>query len=197
MALRKKQQGFINEYLIDFNATRAAERAGYKGSDNTLAVTGHDLLRNPKIEEVIRQRLKEKAMLADEVLMRLAEQARANLADFLSRSQEDGPLVIDLDQAALLGKLHLVKKVKQRIFHHLNEDGEVTSIEVRAEVELHDPQKALELLGKHHGLFKEKVELSGGLELTVDDPRDELLRRINRLATRSSDASGNPGDDAG
>lgn len=197
MALSKKQQAFINEYLLDFNATRAAERAGYKGNDNTLAVTGHDLLRNPKIEEVIRQRLKEKAMLADEVLMRLAEQARANIADFLSRGQDDGPLVIDLDQAALLGKLHLVKKVKQRVFHHFNEDGELTSMEVRAEVELHDAQKALELLGKHHGLFKEKVEHSGELELTVDDPRDELLSRINRLAARGGDSDGDPGDDAG
>ena len=197
MTLSKKQQAFVSEYLTDFNATRAAERAGYKGSDNTLAVTGHDLLRNPKIEEAVRQRLKEKAMLADEVLMRLAEQARANLADFLTRRQEGGPLVIDLDQAALLGKLHLVKKVKQRSYHHLNEDGEVTSIEAQAEVELHDPQKALELLGKHHGLFKEQVEHSGGLELTVDDPRDELLRRINRLAERNGTADGHSGDGAG
>src|SRR5690606_31258915 len=100
-----------------------------------------ETLRKPEVEAAVQQRLQEKAMLADEVLMRLAEQARANIGDFLSRGQDDGPLLIDLDQAALLGKLHLVKKVKQRTFHHVNEDGEITSIEVRAEVELHDPQK--------------------------------------------------------
>lgn len=195
MALSRKQQAFISEYLIDFNATEAAIRAGYSG--RTAYSIGWENLRKPEIEEAIRQRLQEKAMLADEVLMRLAEQARGSLGDFLKRKQEDSPLLIDLDQAALMGKLHLVKKVKQRSLHRLLEDGEMELIEVQAEIELHDPQKALELLGKHHGLFKEQVEHSGGLELTVDDPRDELMRRINRLAARSGVADGNPGDDAG
>ncbi len=194
MALSKKQQAFIEEYLRCFNATEAAIRAGY--SKRSAYSIGWETLRKPEVEAAVQQRLQEKAMLADEVLMRLAEQARANIGDFLSRGQDDGPLLIDLDQAALLGKLHLVKKVKQRTFHHVNEDGEITSIEVRAEVELHDPQKALELLGKHHGLFKEQVEHSGELELTVDDPRDELLSRINRLAARGGDPDGGPGDDA-
>jgi phage terminase small subunit len=197
VTLTRKQQAFIEEYLLDFNATRAAERAGYKGSDNTLAVTGHDLLKNPKIEAVVHQRLQEKAMRADEVLMRLADQARASIADFLSKQSDESPLVVDLDKAARLDKLHLVKKLKHRSFHHLNDDGDVERIEVLAEIELHDPQKALELLGKHHGLFRERVQHSGELELTVDDPRDELLRRIHRLAARTDDSDGDPGDDSG
>lgn len=84
MALTNKQQAFIEEYLLDFNATRAAERAGYKGNTNSLACMGHDLLRNPKIEFVVRQRLQDKAMRADEVLMRLAEQARATICGKLA-----------------------------------------------------------------------------------------------------------------
>lgn len=196
MALTNKQQAFIEEYLLDFNATRAAERAGYRGNANSLACMGYELLRNPKIESVVRRRLQEKAMHADEVLMRLADQARADIGDFLRRDG-DGPLVVDLEQAHRLGTLHLVKKLKHRVFHHVDDRGNVTHVEVRAEIELHDAQKALELLGKHHGLFKERVEHSGELELTVDDPRDELLRRINRLAARTGDSDGGQGDDTG
>lgn len=40
---------FAAEYIIDWNGTRAAERAGYKGDDNTLAVTANRLLRNNKV----------------------------------------------------------------------------------------------------------------------------------------------------
>lgn len=197
MALTNKQQAFIEEYLQDFNATRAAQRAGYRGNLNSLACMGHELLRNPNIEAIVRRRLQEKAMCADEVLMRLAEQARADIGDFLRRREDDGPLLVDLEHAERLGKLHLVKKLKHRSFHHYNRHGEVERIDVHAEIELHDAQKALELLGKHHGLFKEKVEHSGGLELTVDDPRDELLRRINRLAARTGDSDSDTGDDTG
>ena len=94
-----KQKSFINEYLIDFNATRAAQRAGYKGDDNTLAVTGHDLLRNPKIEPVISRRISERAMTADEVLMRLGEHARNEHGEYIS---PDG--TVDLPRWIVTGK---------------------------------------------------------------------------------------------
>lgn len=55
MALTAKQQRFVEEYLIDLNATRAYKAAGYSvKSDNAAAVEGHKLLRNPKIAEAIK-----------------------------------------------------------------------------------------------------------------------------------------------
>ena len=48
--LTAKQKLFAEAYVACLNATEAARRAGYKGSDNTLAVTGHDNLRKPKFQ---------------------------------------------------------------------------------------------------------------------------------------------------
>jgi phage terminase small subunit len=53
MALTPKQQRFVEEYLIDLNASRAYRAAGYKGNDNVCAVEGHKLLSNPKVQPVI------------------------------------------------------------------------------------------------------------------------------------------------
>ncbi len=59
--LSPKQQRFADEYLVDLNATAAARRAGYRGSDNVLAVTGSDNLRNPKVAAIIQQAMDKRA----------------------------------------------------------------------------------------------------------------------------------------
>ena len=58
MALRsEKQKMFVQEYLVDLNATQAAIRAGY--SKNRADATGYNLLRNPEIQAEL-QKAKEK-----------------------------------------------------------------------------------------------------------------------------------------
>ena len=52
--LTPRQQKFVDAYAG--NATDAARRAGYRGTDNTLAQTGSDLLRNPEVRAAIRRR---------------------------------------------------------------------------------------------------------------------------------------------
>lgn len=54
-----KQERFITEYLKLFNATEAARRAGFRGSENTLAVQGHRLLKHPLINERLKAYLAE------------------------------------------------------------------------------------------------------------------------------------------
>jgi phage terminase small subunit len=136
MALSAKQKAFINEYLSDFNATRAAQRAGYGGDDNTLAVTGSRLLRIDKVADAISARMQEKAMGADEVLRRLAEQARAEYSAYLT---QDG--TVDFARLIADGKGHLVKGIKDTA------QGR--------NIEFHDAQTALLHIGKHHKLFKD------------------------------------------
>jgi len=74
MALRPKQQRFIQEYLIDLNATQAAIRAGY--SKKTAMVIGHENLKKPEIAaalEVEREKAATKAECSrDEHLAELA-----------------------------------------------------------------------------------------------------------------------------
>jgi phage terminase small subunit len=72
-ALTTKQRLFVEAYLANPNATEAARRAGYAGSDNVLAVTGNQLLRNPKIQELVEERVTEAGLTADEILNELAE----------------------------------------------------------------------------------------------------------------------------
>lgn len=146
--LTNKQKAFIEEYLCDFNATRAAERAGYSGDDNVLGAQGSRLLRNVKVAEKVSERLTESAMSADEVLARLADQARADIADFITLNQETGEPRVDL--RGVEGKTHLIKSIQQ------------TAHGVK--IELHDAQAALEKIGRAHGLFTDRVDVTSGGE---------------------------------
>lgn len=157
MALRDKQAAFVNEYLIDFNATRAAQRAGYEGNDATLASVGWENLRKPEIADAIKKRLSEVAMTSDEVLMRLAQHGRADLGQWLS---DDG--AIDIAAMKRDGATHLIHEVERTERSGMSADGGTWS-HVTAKVKLHPAQPALSLLGKHHKLFAEQVEHSGAL----------------------------------
>ena len=70
MALTAKQTAFINEYLIDLNATQAAIRAGY--SEKTADRIGHENLKKLEIQQEIADRMKQrekKALItAEEVI---------------------------------------------------------------------------------------------------------------------------------
>ena len=58
--LTGKQQRFVEEYLIDFNATQAYKRAGYAAStDNVARVEGHKLLTKPNIKAAIEAKSEE------------------------------------------------------------------------------------------------------------------------------------------
>lgn len=51
MALTPKQQRFVDEYLVDLNASAAARRAGY--SARTADRTGHENLKKPEIAAAV------------------------------------------------------------------------------------------------------------------------------------------------
>ena len=143
-SLSLKQRLFVEAYLRTRNATQAAREAGYQGNDNVLAVKGHENLRKPEIAALISARIAEQAMLADEVLARLAEQARADISEFIKL--EKGYPVLDLEKAERAGKLHLVKSLVPTRYG--------------TKLELYDAQAALQLLGKAHGLFTERFDMT-------------------------------------
>lgn len=97
MALNDKQRRFAEEYLVDMNATQAAIRAGY--SAKTAGSQGHDLLKNPEIQQAIqegREALSSRsAMSASDVIARLAEIARTQ--------GKDGPSSVQVSACKLLG----------------------------------------------------------------------------------------------
>ncbi len=153
MALTAKRQAFVDEYLKCWNASEAARIAGYA----VPRQEGHRLLTNADIQEEIRARVSERAMSADEVLIRLAAMARGDMSDFVSFVPGIKLPFLDLARAHEAGKFGLVKKLKY------GKDGEV-------EFELYDAQAALVQLGKVHKLFTDKQEVSvdGPVQLNLD-----------------------------
>lgn len=154
MALSAKQQSFVEEYLRTWNATKAAIAAGY--SEKNASAIGSENLRKLEIQSEIKKRLEAKAMTTDEVLSRFAEQARFDPTPYLLFREEvdeyEGTAIkvlmgIDIDKLQADGLGYLIKSISK------TRNG--------LRVEWQDGQKALELIGKHLGLFKERVELSG------------------------------------
>jgi len=86
MSLTTKHQIFVDEYLKCYNATQAYLLAYPRVTRATAGANGHELLKNTEIKEAISQRLSESAMSADEVLMRLAEQARGEHGRYITTS---------------------------------------------------------------------------------------------------------------
>ena len=173
MALNAKQQQFVNEYLQCFNATRAALAAGY--SEKTAYAIGWENLRKPEIAEAVRRRLQETAMSADEVLMRLAEQGRGDLGEFLVKDGDS--ITVDLDAMRAERKTHLIKKITQIRRRRTTKDS--TEDEITTMLELYDAQAAQQLIGRHHKLFTDKAEIAGANGETipiaiVKMPIDEL-----------------------
>lgn len=157
--LTPKQQAFVEAYLANgFNATAAARHLKYANPDRQ----GYRLLRNVEIAAAIRQELAERAMPADEVLARLAEQGRGTMDDFLDDTGK-----IDLARARERGKLHLLKS------RSVTKEGE--------RIELYSAQEALQLLAKHHGLLVERQEVGAPgtfapvREVVIEVPANEPL----------------------
>jgi phage terminase small subunit len=139
MALTAKQEMFVQEYLVDLNATQAAIRAGY--SEKTAGSIGHELLKKPeiatRIEELKRERAEKAGITAEWVLQKLTE--------VVAKSMQEKPVE----------KWDYQKK-------QMVETGEY----------VYDSQganRALELIGKHLGMFKDKIEHSGNIGVQIVD----------------------------
>lgn len=165
--LRGKKKAFVLAYLRNgFNGTRAAQAAGYKGSDATLAQVAYENLRKPDIAAAIKEAMEEMAMPAHEALARLSAMARGDLGDFAGLTEAD------LEGHPQSFLLHSLKRrtIPQR--------GGEPIIEV--EIRLYDAQAALGTILKQHQLAEGKPTEIVKLYETVspddwdDDPPENL-----------------------
>ncbi len=156
--LTGKQRAFVNAYLSNgFNATNAALTAGY--SVDSAHVIGSDNLKKVKIREAIDTFFEENSMPAKEVTWRLTRFARGDIGDVYDETTGQ----VDWKKAKEKDMTYLIRKVDTRTTRTtvVNSKGEETDVEVIEDrIELHDPLKALQLLGKQHGLFVDKTEIS-------------------------------------
>lgn len=144
MALNPQQEQFCLEYALCFSAKKAAERAGY--SKHSATTTGWQLLRNPEVKARVEELLAERWMGPNEALNRVGEMARAEHTDYFL---EDG----SFDIGALIrdGKGYLIKAVRE------TPQGR--------QYEFHDSSALLDKLLRVHGLFDDRLALSGRLDV--------------------------------
>jgi phage terminase small subunit len=145
-----KQDLFVTHYIETLNATEAARRSGYKGSDNTLGVIGYENLRKPKIREAIDKILEERLTSPLEILTILSKIVGGDISDLMS---DHPPYHLDRKKIKQMG--HLVNSVQ-------------TDITGRLKITMHNKLRAIELMGKYYDLFADRQEHSGSVELIWD-----------------------------
>lgn len=118
MALTPKQERFVDEYMIDLNATQAALRAGY--SEKTSYSIGQENLKKPEISKEIEKRQQKHAEKAEMTVEWVLQQYR----DIILHTKEAEP---------------------------------------------NTARGALDSVAKHLGMFKERIEHSGSLGVTIVD----------------------------
>lgn len=181
--LTVKQQRFIEEYCIDFNATAAAKRAGY--SEKTAEVIGFENLRKPKLAAAIKERLNAMSMSADEALKRMTDWGRGDVRPFLSVDQNTQELRIDLSSEQAQRHLHLIKEIKQNdtIVKKPTDDDPDEVIGRSWEIKLHDAKDAVDKLIKVHGLYVENVNMNvkrADYDPANGDPEDYVQKRLQK-----------------
>ena len=165
--LTLKQRRFCEEYLVDLNATQAAIRAGY--SPKSAYAIGRENLRKPYIATEISERFEARSertgVTADHVIEELSKLAFSNMLDYIS-VQDNGTAFVDLsaldrDQAAA---------IQEVITEEYSEGRDEDAVPVRKiKFKLADKKGALDLLGRHFGLYIDRLrhEAPEGVEVNV------------------------------
>lgn len=165
--MTKKQAVFCDEYLVDLNGTQAAIRAGY--SPDTAAAIASENLTKPniraRIDKALAERSRRTGINADLVLEELGRLMRVNAADVINIADAT------ISNSASREDTACISSVKVKVIP--TENGEI----VEREIKLHDKLKAIELAGKHLGMFKDKMELSGKVDIG-SDKLDAILEQL-------------------
>jgi phage terminase small subunit len=155
--LTPKQSAFCEAYITSLNATQAAKEAGY--SAKTARSQGQRLLTNVDVAAAIdalkAERSARTMIGADRVLRELAKIAFGDVRAIFHADGTMKPLSEISDEAAALIASLEVSEIRDR-------DGVI--IGYNRKIRMHDKLRALELIGKHIGLFDQKVTVSGDAE---------------------------------
>jgi len=152
---------FCEEFIVDFNMTAAAKRAKY--SEKTAYSIGSRLLKNVEVQnyikELLEKRSKRTEITADWVLTELYNHAIADLADYFTICEDTGAIQAKSFDAMPEGKSHLLKSIKEDRAIKEDAQGDKVTVYDKIQFSLHDKLKALELIGRHLGMFTDKSEV--------------------------------------
>jgi len=175
-----KQERFVEQYLIDLNATQAAIRAGY--SEKTANEQGAQLLKKPEIAAAIDAakiaRSDETKIDAAWVLIRLAKEAEADLADIFNAATGD---LLPVHEWPEIWRRGLVAGIDvEALFEGQGEDRK--QIGQTKKIKLSDRVRRIELIGKHIGVKAFETQVSVNMT-------EGLAERLARARMRANEDS--------
>lgn len=155
--LTAKQKRFVEEYLIDLNATQAAIRAGY--SPRSAKQYADAMLAKPHIAAAVAAakaaRSERTEVTVDYVLQRMVEIDQMDVLDIMN----DDMSLKAVSQWPKVWRQYLSGFDLSELFEGRSDEREMVGI--LKKIRWPDKVKNLELLGKHVGMFKDRVEHSG------------------------------------
>lgn len=161
--LTDKQRRFVDEYLIDLNATQAAIRAGY--SVRTANEQGAQNLAKLSIQDAISRKMAARSrrtgVNAERVVLELAKVAFAKMTDIVDSNGR-------IKEDASPDDLACIESIKYK-----ESDNEYGG-SVEREVKIASKLKALELLGKHLGMWSDKFNVTVEKSEKLDDIISQL-----------------------
>ena len=174
--MTKKQKIFADEYLIDLNATRAY-RVAYPSvkKDETAAAAAARMLRNVKVQEYISERMQDRQqrteVTQDMVVKELAAIAFAKATDYVEIRSNGvrGTVVIKPTTDLSDQQIRAIAGIKE------GANG--------IEIKLNDKEKALELLGRHLGMWNDKLDIKTP---AIDDSIKEMEAYFEQLKESGS-----------
>lgn len=203
--MNAKQRRFVEEYLIDLNATAAYRRAGYEATGNAAEVNAARLLRNAKVAAAVAEAQQRRSVRTEITSDRvLSELARIGFSDMRKLLKWGGTVSgFDEQEAEESGEVRLSVANLVQLFDSDNLDDDMAACiseisqtrDGALKVKLHDKQAALVSIGRHLGMFKDRIEHTGkdGGAIEIDQVRndaDAFTRSIASLAARGRAGSG-------
>jgi len=178
--LTPKQQRFVDEYLIDLNATQAAIRAGY--SAKTAGTFGYQLLQKKPIETAVSAQRAKVAKKREITQQRIIdEMAKIGFSDVRRMFDPDGRLRPagdwDDDTAGAVAGFDTSTFTRGR--------GEDAELETIKKIRLWDKPAALIKLGQHLGMFTERLKVDG-----VEELLGALAQAAKRVAKHGEEDDG-------
>ncbi|MCM1958159.1 terminase small subunit [Acinetobacter modestus] len=192
MALRGKQQRFVDEYLVDRNATQAAIRAGY--SAKTANEIGAQNLAKLSIKEAIaigEAEIAERTKITqDMVIKELAKIGFSNMLDYINVTEGGDPVTdfstLTRDQAAAISEITVEEYTEGR--------GDDARNVKRTKFKLSEKRSALVDIGKHLGMFKDHLVHSNDPENPLTDTKS-ASKKLSALAKLHKAKKEKKGDD--
>lgn len=170
--MTKKQKIFADEYLIDLNATRAY-RVAYPSvkRDETARANGSRMLTNANVAKYISERMQERQqrteVTQDMVVKELAAIAFARATDYVTI--RGGTVCIKDTESLSDDQIRAIAGIKE------GANG--------IEIKLNDKEKALELLGRHLGMWNDKLDIKTP---AIDDSIKEMEAYFEQLKESGS-----------